>query len=115
LGLIALEKTLEGKFTSIYKNLELVSYPFLGDQPKVDLFNKMYDVAKSKLLPLPDLQDQNKTANVYHNKIVCHMLDDCKERISDISYFVKIKEQNNAWIFEKFKSDFVEYFPFWYK
>ena len=115
LGLIALEKTLEGTFTSIYNNLELVSYPFLGDQPKVDLFNKMYDVAKSKLPPLPDLQDQNKTANVYHNKIVCHMLDTCKERLSDISYFVKIKEQNNAWIFEKFKSDFVEYFPFWYK
>jgi hypothetical protein len=112
LGLIAIEKTIEEKFTPIYKNLQLVAYSFLGDQTKICLFNKLYNLAKDSL---PSLPDNNRCENAYHNKMISHMFNNCREPVCDIAYFIKIKDQNNDWVIEKYKSDYEEHFPFWYK
>jgi uncharacterized protein YihD (DUF1040 family) len=43
------------------------------------------------------------------------MFKNCREPVCDIAYFIKIKDQNNDWVIEKYKSDYEEHFPSWYK
>ena len=120
LALIALEKILDGKFPLIYKNLELVAFPFLGNLDTVCILNELYAGAKN-LLPtledfMQDTKDKNRVARVYHNRIIHVMRAQCQEPTCYLTYFVKIKEQRHYWVFNYYREEhYLDHFPSWYK